>query len=278
MDDKFSSASILYFINKPADASDDPENPEALVHSLIDGTRNSLFSYEISLETPPDDILLRITGPDGTTVPAGKGVDGSPLNDPLIIKKSDDAIFRQQIDLRQRPPGLYTFTVRDDSDNTTLKEQQFYVDDELVSQSILGIVDIVYSNSPGHLYGNTEEYELVFSRKETVWTYYIVNKNGFLAFDDHDLEINDPGSSDYPAVAFSRVGDEPHAEIKINGFETVVFKSGVPIPFKDFPKPDLQLIKNPGGAVLIKNLPNPSHTGVVKEQNGQLESEIYVFI
>ncbi len=278
-DDRFSSTSVLHFINDPDDATGDADNPEELVHSLIDDIKNSLFTHSISLDPPPNEILLRITSPDGTTtVPAGQKTDGSSLPDPLPITKGDDDVFRQQIDLRQRPPGLYTFTIRNTDDDSTLKEDRFYIDDDLASQKLLGIVDIKYKNSPNHLYGETEESELVFSRKETVWTYYVVNKNGYVIFDDHDLEISDPGSANYPAVAFNREGDEPHTDIKINGFETVVFKSNVPIPFKDQPKSNLQLLRNPGGTVLVKHLPNPSHSGVVKKQNGQLESEVFVFI
>lgn len=276
--DRFTAGRLLYFTNDPANASSDADSPEELFHSLIDGTRNSLFSYTFSLETPPNEALLRITGPEGNTLPAGTTADGSFLPDPLTVSKDDDDLFRQQIDLRLRSRGLYTITVHTTDDSTTLKEQKFYVDDEVAAQDILGLVDINYVDAPNHLYGDTEEYSLTFLRKETVWTYYIVNKNGFVIFDDHDLEINDPGSAEYPAVSFDREGDEPHADLKINGFETVVFKSDVPIPFRDLPKSDLQLVKNPGGSVLVSHLPNPSHTGVVKESNGQLESEVYVFI
>lgn len=277
-DDKFSSTSVLHFINDPNNATDEADSPEELVHTLIDAVESSLFTHTILLDTPPDDILLRITGPDGNTVPAGKNIDGTPFPDPLPIAKGDDDIFTQQIDLRQRLPGLYTFTIRNAADDDTLREDQFYIDDELMSQKLLGIVDIKYTDATDHLYGETEEYTLSFSRKETVWAYYVVNKNGYVVFDDHDLEISDPGSANYPAVTFNREGNEPHADIEINGFETVVFKSDVPIPFKDKPKPNIQLLRNPGGTVLVKHLPNPSHSGVVKEQNGQLESEIYVFI
>ena len=275
---QFRAGRLLYFTNDPTNASADAASPEELVHTLIDGTRNSLFSYTISLETPPSEILLRITGPDGNTVPAGTAVAGTWLPDPLLISKDDDELFRQQIDLRRQPRGLYTFTIRTSDDSSTLKEETFYVDDQVAAQDILGLVDINYLDSPSHLFGDTEEYSLSFSRKETIWTYYIVNKNGFVVFDDHDLEINDPGSAEYPAVNFDRDGDEPHANLKINGFETVVFKSDGPIPFRDLPKSDLQLVRNPGGAVLVPHLPNPSHAGIVKESNGQLESEVYVFI
>lgn len=278
LDDKYSSTSVLHFTNNPGDVSDDTNNPEELSHTLIDAIKNSVFNYTLNLDSFPNNILLRITGPDGNTISAGKNIDGTPYPDPLPVAKDSDDFFRQQIDLRHQKPGLYTFTVRNTADDTTLKEERFYIDDELASQNILGLVDIKYTDAPEHIYGETEEYALAFSRKETVWTYYVVNKNGHVIFDDHDLEISNSDYDGYPQVSFAREGDEPHAEIKINGFETVVFKSSVPIPFKDSPLPELQLLRNPSGTVLVSNLPNPSHSGVVKEQNGQLESEIYVFI
>ena len=277
-DDRFSSTSVLHFINNPNDATGDAENPEELVHSLIDAIKNSLFTHSISLNSPPNEILLRITGPNGATVPAGKTVEGTPLPDPLTITKDDDDIFRQQVDLRQLPPGLYTLTIRNTADDTTLKENRFYVDDELVSQDVLGLVDITYSDSSSHLYGDTEEYKILFSHKETIWTYYIVNKNKKVEFGEHDLEISEKVPEGESSIPFNRDGDEPHKDIKVNGFETVVFKSGILLPIKDLPITKLELIRNPDNTILVEHLPNPSNTSVVKEQNGQIESEIYVFI
>jgi hypothetical protein len=276
--ERFSAGKILYFRNEPTAASTSAQSPETLTHSLLDGVRAPLFSYAFTIADPATDVLLRITGPNGNTLPAGNAPDGTPLTDPLPISRDDDGEFRQQIDLRQWPEGRHTFTIRSSDDSATLFEETFFISEELLSQQFVAIVDINYSDSPNHLYGDTEEYSLSFSRKETIWTYYIVNKNGHIVFDDHDLEINDPGSPGYPAVSFGRTGDEPHGEIKVNGFDTVVFKSDLPIPFRDIPKPDLQLIRNPGGAVLVKHLPNPSHSGVVKEVDGQTESEVFVFI
>lgn len=273
--DRFTSSSILYFTNVPANSSGDATAPEKLDHSLIDAVQNSLFNYTFQLNPSPNDVLLRITGPDGNTIAAGRTVESQSLPDPLPIAKSTDDMHRHQIDLRQQPPGKYTFTIRNNADDTTLKEETFYVDDELASKNFLGIAEIVYSDSPDHLYSETEEYELTFTSQETVWTYFIVNQNGNVVFSDHDLVIDDRGPS---AVSFNLDGDKPHADIKVNGFETVVFKSGAPIPFNILPKSEVRLIKNPGNSVLLNSLPNPSYTGIVKEKNGQLESEIYVFI
>jgi hypothetical protein len=140
-------------------------------------------------------------------------------------------------------------------------------------------VDITYDSTTNLLYADTEEYELQFSRKETIWKYFIVNKNKKIQFSIENLSISDLGSPDYGSTNFTREGAEPHDTVQINGLDTVIFKSDDPIPFYEIPKTSIQLEKDPGNTVLIANLPNPSHRGVAKDQGGgSVESEIYVFI
>lgn len=275
---RFSSSSIFYFTNDPAAASSDPDNPEEITHELIDAAKNRLFTYSFGLESPPAEVLLRVQNAAGTLVSPGKTADGTPLPTTLTIGRNDDDRYSQQIDLRNKPVGKYTITILNTADDTTLKEEVFYVDDELASRDILGVVDIVYNSSTGNLYGDREEYELQFERKESIWTYFVVNKNKNVDFDTDTLSIDDQGSEGYSPMNFTREGDEPHTTIRINGLETVVFKSDDPIPFFEIPKAAVQLKRDPGNAVLVSNLPNPSHSGVVKEQDDTLESEIYVFI
>ncbi|SHF18915.1 hypothetical protein SAMN05443144_10669 [Fodinibius roseus] len=276
----YSASDILYFTNDPApaSASTDPEHPEEISHQLLDGIKNSLFTYEFSLGSAPEEVLIRVRNAAGTPVSFGKKVDGDPLPTTLTLSKKDDGSYDRQIDLRNKPTGRYTVTIRNTADDTTLREERFYVHDKLASRDILGIVDITYDSGTELLYDDTEEYELRFSRKETIWKYFIVNKNKKVRFSTENLSINDLGSPDYSSINFTREGPEPHPAVQINGLETVIFKSDDPIPFYEIPKTSIQLEKDPGDIVLIDNLPNPSHRGVVKKQGGILESEIYVFI
>lgn len=276
----YSASDVLYFKNDPdpASASTDPEHPEEISHQLLDGIKNSLFMYEFRLGSAPAEVLLRVRDAAGNPVSIGKTVDGNPLPATLTLSKKEDGSYDRQIDLRNKPAGRYTATIRNTADDTTLREELFYVHDELASQDILGIVDITYDSASKLLYDETEEYELQFSRKETVWKYFIVNKNKKVRFSTENLAINDLGSPGYSAINFTREGPEPHPTVQINGLETVIFKSDDPIPFYEIPKTSIQLEKDPGDIVLIDNLPNPSHRGVVKNQGGTLESEIYVFI
>lgn len=277
-DDRYSASSILYFTNDPAASSADPENPEVISHQLLDGLKNSLFTYSFGIDSPPSEVLLRVRNAEEELVSVGKTEDGTALPLTLTLTRNNDDNYAQQIDLRNKVPGRYTFTIRNTADDETLKEEVFYMDDELASGDLLGIVDITYDTATGHLYGNTEEYELQFTRKESIWAYFIVNKNRNIVFDDDDLFIDDQGSEGYTPINFTRDGDEPHATIRVNGLDTVVFKSDDPIPFFELPKASVQLRKNPGNSVLVNNLPNPSHSGLVKVKDDTIESEIYVFI
>ena len=278
---KYKSGNILYFSNKPGDASTLPDSPESITHVLIDGTRNRLFTYNFTVSGSPNKVRLIVTNADGNPVSAGSKADGTPLPEELEITKSDDDMYTRQIDLRNKPTGLYTITILDETDDSIQhKQETYYVSDELASQNLLGIVDITYESGNGHLYGDTEQYQLQFSRKETIWKYFVVNKNRHVTLSSEDLFIDDSGqpSAHYSAVNFTREGSEPHSTVSINGLETVIFKSDAPIPFFEIPKSSVQLKKNPGNSVLVSNLPNPSHNGVVKEQSGALESEIFVYI
>ncbi len=275
---QYSSSNILYFANNPAAASDDPENPEAITHELIDALNGRLFTYNFNLASPPANVLLKVRNSNNELVSTGKKADGTPLPTTLPIEKSDDGSFSHQIDFRGKPAGKYTFIIRNSADDTTLKEEVFYIDDELASRNIMGIVNIVYNSATNHLYDATEEYQVKFKNKETVWKYFIVNKTQKIDLSADDLSISDNGTATYPTVSFTREGPEPHNSVAIGGLDTVIFKSDVPIPFRDIPKTSIKLKNQTDNIVLIKDLPNPSHEGVVKKTGSVLESEIYVFI
>jgi hypothetical protein len=101
----FSASDILYFTNDPAAASNDPDNPEEITHVLLDGTKNSLFTYEFGLGSSPAEVLMRVSDADGNLVSAGKTVDGNPLPTTLMISKKEDNSYSRQIDLRNSRPA-----------------------------------------------------------------------------------------------------------------------------------------------------------------------------
>ena len=274
---KFESGNVLFFQNSAGSVSTDPDNPEEISHSLLKGVKGSLFTYDFGISGSPSDVLLRVRNSNNELVSVGLDGSGNPL--PTTVQLTlDDGGYRQSIDLRDNSAGKYRFTIRNLADDTTLLEEEFYISDELSGKDLLGITEINYDLSDGNLYGDTEEYQLNFNRKETFWTYYVVNKSGNTVFGTDDIFINDSGSGSYPPRTFVRDGNEPHDTIKVNGHDTVIFRSDDVIPFFEEPKLSIQLVRNPGNQTLISSMPNPLHAGITKDNGGNPESEIYVFI
>ncbi len=273
------SANIIYFSSDPPSASHDPSSPELMHHSIIDKLRTSLFTYQFELLSNPPEVLFSLSDENGP-VSVGKEVDGTPFDTTLTLSITDANTFQQQIDLRHKSKGRYIITIRDIGDTTTLKEEIVYIDDLLVPQKIVGIVELVYDTANNEIYGDTEHYQLVFERKNSIWKYIVVNKSSKVDLGVQDLTILDEGLATGPYVVntFAREGTEPHGSVRINDLDTVVFKSSAPIPFFEQPKINLELRTSPGDDKLVSHLPNPSHSGVIKKESGDQLSEIYVFI
>lgn len=271
------ASGFIYIRNDPSEASADPDQPEVMQHEVIDRLSPSLFTSEFTLTDSPDEVLFHVYDRSGTRVAAGYDPAGDPL--PAELVKDDDGVYRRQVDLRGQSSGKYTLVVRNREETEILREEKLYVDDDLAGRAVPGIVEITYEAGSGCLFGEIEEYEVRFRRKETVWTYYIVNKYGKTTLSEEFL-IED-GSPEvvnlYSAVNFAVDGDVPHASVRVNGMDTMIFRSEEPIPFYDIPKPAVRLKKSASN-VLVKNLPNPSHQAGVKESDEGPEAEIYVFI
>ncbi len=289
----YKSGNFIYLVNDPASASSDPENPEVLSYELLDFKEKRLFTYFFTVEpplSPPGDVLLTVTDESGTPVSIGKTVEGVPFPTTVTVHVNEDGNYAQQIDLRKLPKGKYTITLQDASDNSFINSVTFYADESIAGKNVLGLVDIIFEGITDLMYDDTWEYAISFSRRTTIWKYFIVDKTQKVAdLDNFNLAIVDQRVQTSPPYAasytFTRDGNEPHDTIRINGCDTVIFKSNAisPIPFYEAPLPRMELRKvpvNPSDStqVIIENLPNPSHSGVVKENAGVLESEIYVFI
>lgn len=277
---KYSSSNILYFKNDPAAASIDPDVPEVLGFELLDFIQGRLFTYSFAVTAAPAQVLFRVYDESNTLVPVGKDTDGVPFNGTLTLDKQDNDTYSQQIDLRDRPKGRYRIVVRNVADTTTLIEEKVYLDEYMAGKGINGIVDIIYDTAGDHIYDDTEEYALQFNRKQSYWKYLVVNKSNTHDFSVDTFSINDAGAATTPYVVnnFSVLGSVPSADVKVNGLDTIVFLSDAEIPFYEIPKLSLELKKNALINPVLGHLPNPLHSGVVKQEAGALASEIYVFI
>ncbi|NMM49684.1 hypothetical protein [Marinigracilibium pacificum] len=278
---KYSSSNILYFKNNPSAASINPATPEPLEFELIDFIQSRLFSYSFSLSGSPTQVLFRVfEETNNTLVSIGKDVNGNLFPDTITVSKQDNDSYSQQIDLRDRPKGKYRIEIWNSGDTTKLQEVKVYLDEDMAGKDINGIVDIIYDTAQDHIYDDVEEYAIEFSRKVSFWKYLVVNKSNNHNFNLDTFSINDAGSptTAYVVNNFIVVGTVPSADIKVNGLDTIVFKSDAEIPFYEIPKVKLQLKKNALVKPVLGDLPNPLHSGVVKEEAGDLASEIYVFI
>lgn len=279
-DNRLVFGKIPYYSNNPADPSDDIQAPETLDFNYMDGFVDKLFNYRLTHED--DTLLLRIFNPNGTQVSHGKAPDGSeyPL-DFMIEKNEDTGEFDVQIDLRGKISGKYRIAIRNAGDTEDVEVKNLWVGPRPIGRNVFGIIELFYPASEDNLYGTKEYFRLSFQRKNTLWQYFVINKNRRIDLEAFDLNIRDLGDqpdTPYANYIFQRMGEEPHESIRINDLDTVVFRSQTPIPYYEDPKLNLQLERNPGNDPVIIHLPNPSHSGSVKEFEGQQSSEIYVFI
>ena len=282
--DTYQSGQILYFKNDPASA----DSPEVISHTLIDSLRSSLFTYPFALAAATGDvdfILLKIND-DGTEtkVPTGKDVDGNDLPLEFTLKQFTDNSYSHSVDARNLTFGRYKIKITTSGVEADVKlEELIYIHDQLASQDVLGIVDLIYDTANDKAYGATEEYDIHFESKKTRWKYLIVNKNKKVDFSGGEsLKIVDDStvvaSKPYQINTFATSGVQPHASIALNGLETVVLLSDQEIPFFEEPKLDIQLLKDPDDVKLVTHLPNPFINGNVKKEGANAASEIYVFL
>lgn len=276
----FQAGKVPFFQNTPANASADGDNPEELGYQLLDGIRSKVFSLDLKLNPTPSSILIKIRNAAGETISPGKDQAGNPLPDGFEVGPDDNGLFRFTFDLNGKKEGVYSFVLRNTADTEDLWSKNYWLGESRLNQP-LGILELRFQAAPNHLYGAKEYYQLSFNRKESLWTYYVVNGNNKVDLISSELQIQDQGnegSVPYGSYTFNRIGASPNADIKINNLDTVVFRSQGKIPYFEIPKLNFQLRKTPGNQVLISNLPNPSRSAPTKESGGEANSEIYVYI
>ena len=279
---KYSSANILYFKNNHSANAGNVQDPERLNHKLIDSIQRSLFTFTFSADGSPEKLYFRIEDDSGSLVSPGKDVNGDPFPQQLTLFKLQNESFRQQIDLRGRRSGLYNINLlKDENDPDPYYKETVFVDDELSGRKLIGILELNYETEV-QLYKNIQEYSLYFRNREFYWKYLIVNKNDFMenrsgAF--HEAVFIEDNSDSDPALnfIFIRQNFDPNDPLKVNGHDTVVFRSDGTIPFYEIPRASVQLKDDPEN-ILIESLPNPSPSSITKVVGNDHEAEIYVYV
>lgn len=278
--EKYQASTLPFFQNTPSNASIDSANPEELTYKLLDGMRSKAFSIQLKIDPIPTSVRIKVRNSAGEILSPGKDILGNPLPDGYEISPDGNGLYRFIFDFIGRKEGVYTFTLRNAADTGDLWSKDYWLGESHSSQPF-GIIELRYQAAPNHLYGAEEYYQLSFKRKESRWTYYVVNGNRKVDLISNELQIQDLGNEGtvpYGSYAFDRIGESPNNDIKINNLETVVFQSQDKIPYFEIPKLNFQLRKTPGNQVLIPNLPNPSRSAPTKQSGGEANSEIYVFI
>jgi len=276
----YQSGKLPNFKNSPALASTDPNNPEELSYQLLDGIRSKTFSIDVKLSPVPSSVLIKVRDATGNVISPGKDIHETPLPDAFELTPDEQGIFRFIFSLQGKKEGVYSFSLRNAGDTEDLWIKSFWLGNESPNQGF-GLIELRYANTPNHLYGSREYYNLTIPMKESLWTYYVVNGNKKVDLISSSLDIEDDGnegSVPYGTYLFDQIGASPNSDIKVNNLDTVVFRSQSKIPFFETPKLNLKLVKSPGNQVLISNLPNPSRSSPTKDFGGEANSEIYVFI
>ena len=279
--DNYTAGNKLYFTNNPAAPQSTSDAPEMLDHTLIDKAFGKLFTYSYTLPATQTNVTanFRIEDSAGNPVSPGKDADGNPLGLLITLTRDDSRAFSQQVDLRDQPSGVYTIFLDNLTDTVNLNTLTVFIDNDGLSQGILGIVDITY-NALNTIYVDTDFFRLRFERKTTVWKYYIVNKTLGVDLNTTNLRIEDSdpiGGDPYAHIDFILEGAQPNVSTQIKGFETVIFKSDGSIPSFEQPKLNVQLLDD-ANKEIVKHLPNPPLNSVEKENSGTIEKEIFVFI
>lgn len=277
----YQSGDFLAFQNSPANASIDPDNPEKIGLDIWDGTRPKTFITRVTLNPIPAKVIFQVKDIAGTKIPSGQDINGNLLPLDLELTPDDKGEFLLSLDLKGKPEGNYTLTLRNEADTLDLWKKEYFLTQDPEVKSALGVMKISYRPAPDHLYGGREYYAVDLKRKATKWTYIIVSQNKKVELGTAQLSILDKGNppgTPYATYNFQQIGTAPNADVKVNNAETVIFKSQVPIPFFENPKLNLELRRKPGNRVLFGHLPNPSRTGAIKISPGEEISEIYVFI
>ncbi len=271
-----------FLSNKKVYFSNNALNPN-LGYQIIDSIVGDLMNLNFTLPPVNTEVMLRVNSPTENNLIVDFDSEGLPVNGPYKIKLNGNKVFEKPINFGKLPDGLYHISIKNAADTgNDLLSYKIFKSNELSAQSIFGVLEIKMPASNAVV---TETRFLIsFSRKSTIWKYYIINQSG-IDLDDFDLFVKDKSQDGTPSgnpvyAKYTFTGNpvpanDPDPINKIADADILLFKSNVKIPFFQKVKLGIELSKKDTGAevVLTRNLPNP-----VPEKQAGDESKIYVYV
>ncbi len=252
--------------------------PETFTHTFLNRLRSSRFVLDHTPDEGGSGWVFTLHNQNGEIISAGRDPSGEPLPGEILLTPDDQGKVSQQVTMDGRQPGVYSIRLTSEDGNEVLFSEPFFMDPVLTARPPLGIVQVRLHSYPDTI--GTQEYLLQFSAKSAHWRYYVMNRSGKVIHEEGSLEslsINRGESSEFPEeIGFDRLEDEAGEEIRIDDFDTAVFRSSLPVPFRERPFTGLELTNDE--MPVLRHLPNPSPSASLKQFGSDHESETFIYI
>ncbi len=273
----YTAGKILYFTNRGSVTASD------LTYSLLDFLRPATFTYQFPQTTGTVGYII-------ITNDANVVVTPTTPNPNTIMPDASNRFF-YPVDLSKLPKGLYKFETGTDLAASVTKT--VYIDNELASQGVFGIVDILAvgaaaANYPGSAgpppSPNYRMYNMNFERRLTQWKYILLLKSPVVNPSPPVPVILDIEDTVAPVPPYAAMSFNPAVDVMVNGIPAKIITSVLTtIPFFEVPKMGLTVKKDPSTSpvTIMENLPGPP-LGVVSAQTTPTANagitEIFVII
>lgn len=272
--------SPLFFFEATAALSDEPLEAAPQRLDTIRASRFSFVFREPGNSSPRSFVLFDASD---TPVSAGRNAAGEPYPETVLLEPDSEGNLRLAVSLTGRAPARYRIEIRDAGDDSLLYHERFFADDALAASPPAGIVQLSFPLYPQAVAPDADPpsapaFDLLFEPRSAFWRYYVVNRSGKLIVQGGSLDeiaVSPLPASQLPeGITFTRL---PDAGVNpIDGFDTVIFRSTHPIPFRERPFPFIRLTHE--GTEVISHLPNASSGALLKRFDTAEEAEIYFYI
>jgi hypothetical protein len=276
----YSAGKILYFTNIGS------TNVNDLSYSLIDYLRPVTFTYQF-----PQTAILPAIDYGNIIIKDQIGNIVTPVYPvPTNIVPDTSNHYSYPIDFTKLPKGLYKFETWTTNSPTHIFET-IYIDNELASQGVFGVVDIlaidenaanyplipgVQPSPPVPPITDIRVYDMNFVRRQTQWKYIVVLKSGSIIPTDTIGIVDDNVQSPYGLLQFGTPTDTT-----VDGIPAkIIISNSTTIPYFETPKKSLNIKKDPltSPVVVLSDIQGPP-LGVVSADATNLSiTEIFVFI